>query len=117
MLEPPAVLDSSQVLMYAILDASVAYTGRAFVLVDGHVIDPVPRLVITRNLGDDDILLLRCDENWTVLGAGGFASVEEAQRSAETAYSGIASKWQQFRDLNADEIASVAEIRDFLRDT
>lgn len=67
MMEPPAILDSSLVLLYAVLDDSVRYTGRACVIVGGTVIDPVPRLAICLNLYDDDILLLRCDDEWNVV--------------------------------------------------
>jgi len=114
-LEPPAILDSSQMLMYAIVDTSVTYTGRGFVIVGDKIIDPVPCLAIIRNLSDDSILLCHCDDDWNVLGVGGYASPNEAQQSAEKAYRGVAAKWQPFRELTADELAAVKETREQLR--
>jgi hypothetical protein len=110
MMEPPAILDSSLVLLYAVLDDSVTYTGRACVLVGGKSIDPVPCLAICLNLCDDDILLLRCDDEWNVLGAGGYGRVENAQASAETAYAGVGGKWQKFRPLTPEEMAVVESV-------
>lgn len=116
MTEPPAILDSSQVLLYAVMDDSVKYTGRAYVIVDGKTIDPVPRLAICRNLHDDDILLFHCDNVWTVLGAGAHGTVENAKASAETAYDGVGGRWQNFRTLTREEMAAVDETRQFVRD-
>ena len=116
MMEPPAILDSSLVLLYAVLDDSVAYTGRACVIVGGTIIDPVPRLAICLNLYDDDILLLRCDDEWNVLGAGGYGTIENAQASAETANAGVGGKSQKFRPLTPEEMAQLEETRQFVRD-
>jgi len=116
MKEPPAILDSSLVLLYVVLDDSVTYTGRACVIVGGTIIDPVPRLAICLNLYDDDILLLRCDDEWNVLGAGGYGTVENAQASAETAYAGVGGKWLKFRPLTPEEMAEAEETRQFVRD-
>jgi hypothetical protein len=114
--EPPAILDSAQVILFAILDASVRYTGRSYVMVGGVVVDPAPRLAICRNLHDDDILLFLCDDDWNVLGAGGYGTVEKARERAESAYSGVGQKWQEFRALTSEELAEVEETRKFFRD-
>lgn len=116
MMEPPPIIDSAQVLLYALVDDSVKYTGRAYVVVEDKIIDPVPRLAICRNLYDDDILLLHCDDEWNVLGAGGYGTVEKARARAETAYKGIDGKWCNFRTLTPLEIAEVEETRRFVRD-
>src|SRR5262249_37449937 len=116
MMEPPAILDSAQVLFYAELDASVRYMGGAFVLIGGKIIDPVPRLAICHNLYDDDVLLFRCDDEWNVLGAGGYGTVEKAQAAAEAAYAGVGGKWQKFRPLTPQEIATIEDTRRFVRD-
>jgi hypothetical protein len=116
MMEPPAILDSSQMLMYATLDESVKFTGRAVVMVGGKVIDPVPRLAICRNLYDDDILLFHCDKDWNVLGAGGYGTVEDAQAHAESTYAGSNTKWHKFRALTAEELSQIDEARRFVRD-
>jgi hypothetical protein len=116
MTEPPAILDSSQVLMYAILDESVKFTGRAVVMVGEKIIDPVPRLAICHNLYDDDILLFLCDNDWNVLGAGGYGTLENAQTRAESAYAGASAKWQKFRPLTSEELSEIDETRKFVRD-
>ena len=116
MMEPPAILDSSQMLLYAILDDSVKYTGRAVVMVDGKIIDPVPCLAICHNLYDDDILLFLCDNDWNVLGAGGYGTVESAKTRAESAYAGSSAKWRTFRPLTPEELSKVEETRKFVRD-
>ena len=116
MMEPPAILDSSQMLLYAILDDSVKYTGRTVVMVGGKIIDPVPRLAICQNLYDDDILLFLCDNDWNVLGAGGYGTVENAKIRAESAYAGSRAIWQTFRPLTPQELSKVEETRKFVRD-
>jgi hypothetical protein len=115
--EPTPVIDSSVVLFYAVVDASVRYTARGFVIVDGKVIDPVPRLAISRNLYGDDILVCRCDDDWNVLGVAAYASVEEAQERTEKVYAGITAKWQAYRELTQEELAEIEEIRGFVRDS
>jgi hypothetical protein len=116
MMEPPAILDSSQVLMYATLDDSVKFTGRAVVMVGEKIIDPVPRLAICRNLYDDDILLFLCDNDWNVLGAGGYGTIENAQARAESAYAGSSARWQKFRPLTPEELSQIDETRRVVRD-
>jgi hypothetical protein len=92
---PPAELDSANVLAYAVVDETVEYTGRITLYVDGKLVDPVPRLVIAHNQHvPHDYLLFHCNSEWEVLGAGGYASLAEAERSAEIAYAGISKKWQ-----------------------
>ena len=114
--EPPPVIDSSVVLFYAVVDASVRYTGRGFVIVDGKVLDPVPCVAITRNLYDGDILVCRCDDDWNVLGVAAYASVEEAQVRTENVYAGITAKWQTYRELTEEELAEIEEIRRDVQD-
>jgi hypothetical protein len=116
MAEPPVVIDSSVVLFYAVVDASVSYTGRTFVIVDGNVIDPAPRLAITRNLYLGDFLVCRCDDDWNVLGVAAFESVEEAKVETEKAYAGITAKWQAYREVTEDELAEIEEIRRDVQD-
>lgn len=102
--------------MYAILDESVKFTGRAVVMVGAQVIDPVPRLAICHNLYDDGILLFLCDNDWNVLGAGDYGTVENAKARAENAYAGASTKWQKFRPLTAEELSEIDETRKFVRD-
>jgi hypothetical protein len=92
--KPPPVLASAHVLEYAIVDGSVAYTGKSTLYVDGTAISAVPCLAICRNLHDEQIHLFHCDEAWGVLGASGGDTIEETKRQAESAYRGISARWQ-----------------------
>jgi len=92
---PPPVLDSARVLAYAILDDSVQWTGRDKLFHDGREVGPVPCLALCQNAWGDwkEIHIFHCNAEWEVLGAGGAASLEEAQASAERAYRGVSAKW------------------------
>ena len=92
---PPEELTGARVLAYALIDESTPYSGRITLYVDGELIGPVPRLVIAlNNYEPDDYLLLYCNENWDVIGAGGYASLVSAKESANSAYPGVASRWR-----------------------
>jgi hypothetical protein len=91
---PPSVLDRAKVLAYAILDASVKYTGAVTTIFAGRSIGPVPRLAICRNDDEVEVLLFHCDEQWQVLGAGYFSTIEHAIEGAERQYRGSTEKWQ-----------------------
>jgi len=91
---PPPLIDSARVLHYAIVDASVRYTGSSVLYVDGVEIGPVPRLAICRDVADDSIVLLHCDDEWASLGCAGCGSVDDALSHANRLYDGIAVKWQ-----------------------
>jgi hypothetical protein len=103
MREPPAILDSCQVLVYALVDEAVTYTGKSLVFHDGRKVDPALHLAIALNLFEDDFLLCRCNDVWDVLGVSGHTSLDEARHSAERAYRGISAKWVAFRELTAEE--------------
>jgi hypothetical protein len=57
---PPPCLCFSRVLAYAFVDATVDFTGKQCLLVDGKELGPVSRLAICRNLDDEDIMLFHC---------------------------------------------------------
>ena len=111
MLEPPAVLDSCQVLLYAAPNDSVKYSGSPVVFHDGRAVDPAERLVVALNLFEGDFLLCRCTEEWEVLGVSGHATLSEARESAERTYRGISAQWLSFRELTSEERAEVEEVR------
>jgi hypothetical protein len=113
--EPPFLLDSARVVMYAETGGSASYTGRITVHADGRWLEPVPRLAICEDLLDGDILIFYCDDSWNVQAAGGARSVEDAQRTAEAAYSGITSKWLPYRALTANQVAELETERAELR--
>lgn len=93
-LDPPAVLDSARVLAYAVVDESVIYSERDCLFVDGKLPGPGPRLAICQKLGESEIMVFHCDNEWKVLGAaGGFSSVRDAKAAVELAYRGLSNKW------------------------
>jgi hypothetical protein len=91
---PPAALDSARVLAYAMLDESVTYSGSRVVIVGGEPIGRVPRLAIAQNEDEVEVLLLYCDEQWQVLGAAYYPTMQTAIDVAELAYRGSTQKWQ-----------------------
>jgi hypothetical protein len=114
--EPPFLLDSARVVMYAITGGAASYTGRITVYAGGdRLVDPVPRVAICEDLVGGQFLLMHCDDSWKVLAAGFSKSVADAQYTAERAYSGISSNWVPYRALTPAELAHVEEQRTHLR--
>jgi len=67
--KPPSVLGDALVLAYAVLEASVTYTGKRPLFVGTPAegikeLGPVPCLAITEDLETGKILLLHCDQGW-----------------------------------------------------
>lgn len=91
----PPLIDCTRVLRYAVLDHEVRYTPRGAIYVDGVELGAVPRLAIVRNLVDDSVMLLHCDEDWNCLGVSGAGSIEEAVTDANRRYDGLAEKWRK----------------------
>jgi hypothetical protein len=92
---PPTVITASSVVVaYATIDDDVGYSGAIHLLVDGQLLGPVPRLVISREAESNEVLLLHCDSNWQVLGTSlGGTSVASAKERAERGYPGLRPKW------------------------
>lgn len=90
---PPPVLDCARVTEFAVLDESVAYSGRTLLFVDGKELGRVPCLAICEDKKQTDILLFHCDRDWTVLGCSGHGSVADAKSNAERIYPGVAARW------------------------
>jgi hypothetical protein len=108
-LDPPPVLDSARVLAYAVVDESVIYSERGCLFVDGKLLGPVPRLAICQKLGESEIMVFHCDNEWNVLGvAGGYSSVRDAKAAVESAYRGLSNKW-------ADTSVTEDKAREFLK--
>lgn len=101
---PPRTLDGAQVLEYAIVDASVHFTGRLHLFHGDERVGPVPGLAICRDPQMKELLLLHCDEKWSVVGGQIWnapdqppvTTVEEVKSRAENYYSGISSKWTAY---------------------
>ncbi len=107
-LDPPPVLDYARVLAYAVVDESVIYSERGCLFVDGKLPGPVPRLAICQKLGESEIMVFHCDNEWNVLGAAGrHSSLQDAKTAVERTYQGLSNKW-------VDTSVTEEEAREFL---
>jgi hypothetical protein len=88
----PNVLDGAQVRCYATL-VGIEPSGRLLVLVDGVPIAKPGAVAVCQYEGEDDFYLLHCGADWSVLGAGHYATLEIARATAEYAYPGVAARW------------------------
>jgi hypothetical protein len=89
----PPLIHCARVLYYAIVDDSVRYAPKGKIFVGDVELGAVPRLAIVRNLVDDGIMLLHCDEEWASLGVSGSGSVEDVMAHANRRYEGLEGKW------------------------
>ena len=89
---PLPILDSAKVLCYTLIPDSVEFT-RTLTFVDGVELGRVPRLAICQYRNTSEVLLFHCDSEWSVLGCGGFSSMEKAKQRAERIYPGIGAHW------------------------
>jgi hypothetical protein len=105
--EPPPVLAFTRVLEYAVLGASVRYSGHSSLFVEGKELGPVPRLAICQPFDEAEFVLLHCDDEWEVLGAAGYASLAEAKGRAERIYPGVSACW-------IDRYITEAEAKDYV---
>ena len=92
---PPPVIDNARVLEYAILDATVSYSGHSRLFVNGKELGPVPCLVIGAALKTNETFLFHCKRNWNSLGVAAYKSISEAKQKAERIYPGIGTRWVQ----------------------
>jgi hypothetical protein len=92
--KPPPIMGAGRVVLYAVLDDSVTYSGHSSLFVGGTELGPVPCLAITEELKSGEISLLHCDQDWDVLGLGGnYQSIEQAKAKAERIYRGVTAHW------------------------
>jgi hypothetical protein len=113
--EPPFLLDSARVLMYAETGGRDTYSGKITVHANGKWLEPVPRMAICEDLVDGDILLFHCDDSWNVLAAGGGKTLDDVKHTAERAYTGISARWVDYRPLTPTELAELEAERLELR--
>jgi len=106
---PPPLIDCARVLRYAIVDDSVCYAPKGRIFASGVELGAVPRLAIVRNLVDDGIMLLHCDEEWASLGVSGGGSVEEVMAHANRRYEGLEEKWCKAPYPDAEFAKAVAD--------
>ncbi len=105
----PPLIDCARVLHYAIVDETVRYTPKNQIFSGGIELGAVPRLAIVRNLVDDVIMLLHCDEEWTSLGVSGGGSAEGAMAYANRRYEGLEGKWHKAPYCEAEFAKAVAD--------
>jgi len=107
---PPPIIDSARVLIYAHVPEDMKYTGAIHLYVGGERLGAVPSLAICRNYyAPGDIVLLFCDRAWNCLGCAGLKSLEEAMLKAERGYPGISAHWQK-------SMYDEAAVNEFLRE-
>ena len=112
--QPPPVLASARVLQYAILDGSVGFSGKSRVFIESRELGRVPRLVIAEGLETGDVVLLYCDDDWSVLAAAGMRSPAHARGRAERTYPGVSRLWVDAGVSKAQALAyAEEESRDF----
>jgi hypothetical protein len=84
-------------MAYAFVD-DISYRRSGSLIVNGKLLEHVPRLAICINLGEDKAtMLFHCDVNWNVLGSAGGDDIAELKESAEKNYPGVRARWV---DLN-----------------
>ena len=105
----PPLIDCARVLHYANVDDSIRYTPKNQIFTGGAELGAVPRLAIVRNLVDDGIMLLHCDEEWTSLGVPGSGSVEDVMAHANRRYEGLEGKWHKAPYSEAEFAKAVAD--------
>ena len=109
--EPPVILNSTRVLLYAETGGASAYTGRVTVSTgyrnDLREVGPVPRLAIAEDLGTGCVLIMHCDSEWNVLGVCRSSSIDAAKELCERGYVGVSSRWTEFRPLSIGETQKV----------
>ncbi len=106
---PPPLIDCARVLRYAVVDESVRYTPRGKLFVDGVEVGAVPRLAVVRNLVDDEVMLLHCDETWNSLAVSGGGSIDDVTAHANHRYQGLAGKWNDAPHSDADFAKAVCD--------
>ena len=91
---PPPTVTGLRVLRYA-TTASLKFSGRSYLFVDGEEVGRVPRLIIGEEMYlDSEVALLFCDRYWNAIGiAAGYRSIREAEARADRMYAGIGSRW------------------------
>lgn len=92
--KPPPVILSGRVVEYAVLPASVRYSGAALHFVGGKELGRVPCLAIERDQRTDDVALVYCKRDWSVVATHQADTVAKAKRRAERMYPGSSAYWQ-----------------------
>jgi hypothetical protein len=91
---PPTELAGAKLTRFASL-RDIQPSKRFLVLFDGVPISPPSGVAIGQYEGEDGFYLFHCSGDWTVLGAGYYASLQATLASAEHAYPGVSGRWAE----------------------
>ena len=91
---PPPVLVSARVLAYATIPDDIPITDQVIVFVGDERLGRVPCVAIAETLQSSagDLLLLYCDQEWSVIAAGG-GDLASIKRRMELNYPGVSALW------------------------
>jgi hypothetical protein len=93
--EPPRIIDSSEVLSYAIVPEDVVFAARSYIFVDGVRLGRVPGIAIVQQLDQERaLLMLYLDDDWNSIAAVDGVSVASLKAMAELDYPGIETFWK-----------------------
>ncbi len=93
-MEVPKVIDGAHVTTFAVIDNSVASTGRTAHWIDGKKVGSVAGLAIARYDRDGEFYLFYCDAQWQVLTDTCHFTEDLARAQAEFEYAGVSVCWQ-----------------------
>jgi hypothetical protein len=101
---PPPAIGSDRVIMYAVIDKYVHFTGKQRLFVGGKLLGRVPMIAICRSFQKDikDYLVIFCSKKWKVLGVTGAKSLLLAKKEVERYYIGVSEKWVTVRTSEKD---------------
>ena len=114
--EPPFLIDGALVLHYATVDMAGTRPNRALGFAGGIPLDAVRGVIVARNLVDDSVFSMYCNERWETIAATPHADADSAIEAAGGAFSEASLQWKAFRELTAEERSEIETTRQFLRD-
>jgi hypothetical protein len=100
---PPArLLEDADLLAYAAVPAYARFTNRLHLYHGGERVGPVPFLAICRPHDEPGLLLVHCDDSWSIVGLQAWngpavkpiLTVEEMKSQAERYYEGLMQSWK-----------------------
>ena len=112
-------MESTRVLFYAETGGAESYTGKLTIYTGKskklRELPPVPRLVVSEQLSNDEYLLMHCSSSWKVLAVTRAKSIVAAKELGESAYRGLTAKWVAYRSLTPEETSELEAERRVLR--
>lgn len=102
-MNPPArLLQGADLLAFVAVPASVHFTGRLQLYAGDQWVGRVPNLAICRPHDGAGLLLLHCDESWSIVemqawnapGVEPIRTVETMMEKAERYYAGLSGHWK-----------------------